>query len=241
MIGRRRNSPFFMQSELKQPNIPYSRSAAAEKLPERKKLYYVPPAKKLPSKGFLAVKRGFDIVFSLLGMTLLALPMLVITLIVAVDSPGAPIYKQERLGLHGKAFTIYKFRTMHVDAERNGPKWADENDSRCTAVGRFLRDRRLDELPQLINILRGDMSFVGPRPERRCFYDLFEEYIDGFSNRLEAVPGLTGLAQVNGGYDLLPEEKIVFDMEYINKCSLKLDASCLIRTVWAMLKHDGAR
>ena len=104
---------------------------------------------------------------------------------------------------------------MRLNAEENGPQWANEQDSRCTHVGQFLRRTRLDELPQLYNILRGDMSFVGPRPERAYFYRKFETYIPGFSNRLMVVPGLTGYAQVNGGYSLKPEEKIVYDMEYI--------------------------
>lgn len=160
-------------------------------------------------------KRCFDIVCSFFALVILSAPMLVIALVVALDSPGAPIFRQERLGLNGKPFWIYKFRSMRLNAEENGPQWANEQDSRCTHVGQFLRRTRLDELPQLYNILRGDMSFVGPRPERAYFYRKFETYIPGFSNRLMVVPGLTGYAQVNGGYSLKPEEKIVYDMEYI--------------------------
>lgn len=187
------------------------------------------------------VKRVFDAVCALLGLLLLALPMLLIALIVALDSPGPAIFRQERLGLNGKPFMIYKFRTMRLDAEANGPRWADEQDPRCTHFGRILRRTRLDELPQLYNILRGDMSFVGPRPERAYFYRKFEQYIPGFSNRLLVTPGLTGYAQVNGGYSLKPEEKIIYDMEYIERQSIILDIRCLLKTVHIVFSHEGAR
>lgn len=194
-----------------------------------------------PRRLYLISKRIFDLVFSFLGLLILALPMAVIALIIVLDSPGAPIFKQERLGLHGKPFMIYKFRSMRLNAEENGPQWADKDDPRCTHLGRVLRKSRLDELPQLWNILKGDMSFVGPRPERKCFYDEFETYIHGFHNRLVVKPGLTGWAQVNGGYDLKPEEKIMFDMEYIQKQSLGLDLKCIFQTVHLIFTHEGAR
>ena len=130
---------------------------------------------------------------------------------------------------------------MNHDAEVNGPKWADKEDKRCTRFGAFLRKTRLDELPQLWNILVGDMSFVGPRPERQYFYEQFEKYIVGFSNRLVVTPGLTGYAQVNGGYELEPEEKIVYDMEYIEKRSVLMDIKCLAKTVSLIFTHEGAR
>lgn len=191
--------------------------------------------------SYKAVKRAFDIVLSLLSLGVLLIPMLVIAIIIAIDSPGAPIFKQERLGLNGKPFTIYKFRSMCQDAERDGPRWADADDVRCTRFGAFLRRTRLDELPQIWNILKGDMSFVGPRPERACFYRMFEEYIVGFSNRLAVTPGLTGYAQVNGGYDLKPEEKIVYDMEYIEHRSVWMDLHCILKTIRVVFCGDGAR
>ena len=126
-------------------------------------------------KLYLITKRAFDIVCSFLGLLILAIPMIIIALIITLDSPGPPIFKQERLGLHGKPFMIYKFRSMRLDAEENGPQWADEQDPRCTHFGQILRRTRLDELPQFYNILRGDMSFVGPRPERAYFYGEFEK------------------------------------------------------------------
>lgn len=194
-----------------------------------------------PKRLYLISKRVFDLAFSFLGLLILALPMTMIALIIVLDSPGAPIFKQERLGLHGKPFMIYKFRSMRLNAEENGPQWADEQDPRCTRFGQFLRRTRLDELPQLWNILRGDMSFVGPRPERAYFYRKFEEHIPGFSNRLMVTPGLTGHAQVNGGYSLKPEEKIVYDMEYIEKRSVRMDLKCIIKTICVVLCGDGAR
>lgn len=190
---------------------------------------------------YLAVKRLFDIVCAILGMLILAIPMAVIALIIVLDSPGDPIFKQERLGLNGKPFTIYKFRSMREDAERDGPRWADIEDERCTHFGAFLRKTRLDELPQLWNILKGDMSFVGPRPERACFYEEFEKYIIGFSNRMAVIPGLTGYAQVNGGYELRPEEKIVYDMEYIENRSVKMDLTCILKTFEVVFSGNGAR
>ena len=192
-------------------------------------------------KLYLITKRAFDIVCSSLGLLILAIPMLIIALLVTLDSPGPPIFKQERLGLHGKPFIIYKFRSMRLDAEVNGPQWADEQDPRCTHFGQILRRTRLDELPQFYNILRGDMSFVGPRPERAYFYGEFEKYIPGFSNRLIVVPGLTGYAQVNGGYSLKPEEKIIYDMEYIEHRSVLMDVKCIIKTVSLIFTHEGAR
>ena len=119
---------------------------------------------------YLTVKRTLDTCFALIGLIVFTLPMSVIALIIALDSPGDPIFKQERLGKDGKPFIMYKFRSMCEDAERDGPRWADADDARCTHFGAFLRRTRLDELPQIWNILKGDMSFVGPRPERACFY-----------------------------------------------------------------------
>ena len=193
------------------------------------------------SKFYSFVKRFFDLFVSIFTLAVLLLPLLIISIIIRLDSTGPAFFRQERLGMNGKAFTIYKFRTMKLNAEKLGPQWAKENDTRCTKVGRFLRKTRLDELPQLINVIKGDMSIVGPRPEREYFYDEFEKYIFGFRNRLAVRPGITGLAQVNGGYDLKPEEKIIYDMEYISKISLKLDLHCIIKTVSIIFTHDGAR
>lgn len=201
----------------------------------------VPMPRVRKRRSYLVAKRLFDLFFALTGLIVLAVPMAIIALIIAIDSPGAPIFRQERLGLYGKPFVIYKFRTMYPDAEKDGPRWADIDDRRCTRFGAFLRKTRLDELPQLWNILKGDMSFVGPRPERACFYEEFEKYISGFSNRLAVTPGLTGHAQVNGGYELKPEEKIVYDMEYIEKRSVRFDLKCIVKTLLVVISGSGAR
>lgn len=193
------------------------------------------------SVGYAFVKRTGDILVALLVALIGLLPMLIIALLIKLDSKGPVIFRQERLGKNGRSFTMLKFRSMYVDAERNGPQWADKEDDRCTRVGAFLRKTRLDELPQFWNILIGDMSLVGPRPERPFFYDEFEQYIHGFRNRLAVRPGLTGWAQVSGGYDLLPEEKIVFDMEYIEKMSVGMDLKCIFKTVRLVFTHEGAR
>jgi len=211
-----------------------------EQVKERSTIYISPPHIQR-RWSYLVVKRFFDFFFASIGLIILAIPMAIIALIIVLDSPGAPIFKQERLGLNGKPFVIYKFRTMHMDAEKNGPRWADREDKRCTQFGVFLRKTRIDELPQLWNILKGDMSFVGPRPERQYFYEQFEKYIVGFSNRLVVVPGLTGYAQVNGGYELKPEEKIFYDMEYIEKRSVLLDLWCIVQTFRVVFSGKGAR
>lgn len=203
--------------------------------------YYIESVSVADRPGYFALKRCFDIVFSLFAGLLLALPMLIIALVIRLDSEGPAIYKQERLGKDGKEFMMYKFRSMQLDAEANGPQWAEESDERCTKVGRILRKTRLDELPQLWNIFIGDMSFVGPRPERAYFYEQFETYIHGFRHRLAVKPGLTGLAQINGGYDLKPEEKILYDMEYIKTMSPLMDLKCIIKTVKLVFTHQGAR
>lgn len=187
-------------------------------------------------------KRFFDIVLSLFALIVLLIPMLIIAVIVKLTSPGSVLYKQERLGKDGMSFEIIKFRSMYADAENNGAQWSDgENDERITPFGKFLRRTRMDELPQFAQILTGKMSLVGPRPERECFYEKFETYIHGFSERLKVKPGLTGLAQVSGGYDLRPEEKVVYDIEYIKKRPLWLDLKCILLTVRIIFSHNGAR
>lgn len=213
---------------LKEKDIP-DKSGYIEFVPSKqKRIYYV-------------VKRVFDVSLSIVLLVALAIPMAVLAFIVRIDSPGPVIFSQERLGKNGKLFLIYKFRSMYIDAEKDGPQWAKQKDNRCTKFGRFLRQTKLDELPQLWNILQGDMSFVGPRPERPYFYEKFETYIPGFHNRLAVKPGLTGWAQVNGGYELYPEEKIVYDMEYIKNQSFKMDLKCIIKTFPVVLFRKDSR
>lgn len=217
--------------------------AAVQNQEEQKKKteYVIEPVvpKRKPVYSF--VKRAFDVVVSMTAGVLLLIPMGIIALMIRLDSEGPALFKQERLGKNGKPFYMYKFRSMRIDAEKNGPKWADQDDDRCTRLGKLLRKCRLDELPQLWNIFVGDMSIVGPRPERPFFYDEFETYIHGFRHRLVVQPGLTGLAQVNGGYDLEPEEKIVYDMRYIKERSLWMELKIIFKTVALVFSHEGAR
>ena len=205
--------------------------------------YYVEELGELDAKPVYSFfKRFFDIVLSLFALIVLLIPIRIIAVIVKLTSPGSVLYKQERLGKDGVSFEIIKFRSMYADAESNGAQWSDgENDERITPFGKFLRRTRMDELPQFAQILTGKMSLVGPRPERECFYEKFETYIHGFSERLKVKPGLTGLAQVSGGYDLRPEEKVVYDIEYIKKRSLWLDLKCILLTVRIIFSHNGAR
>lgn len=186
------------------------------------------------------IKRAFDIVASLIAIILLAIPMAIIAILIKRDSPGPVLYKQERLGKNERPFMVLKFRSMRKDAERGGAQWASENDPRTTKVGAFLRQHRLDELPQFFCVLAGSMSLIGPRPERPCFYDEFDKYIDGFRQRMLVKPGLTGLAQVRGGYDLEPEEKIVYDVQYIETRSLIADLKILFETVAVIFNRSGA-
>ncbi len=195
-----------------------------------------------PRPVYSFFKRLTDIVFSAFALLILALPMAVISLIVKLSSKGTVFYRQERLGLNGKKIYVIKFRTMDMDAEKSGAKWSDgDDDPRITSIGRYLRRSRLDELPQFWCILKGDMSLVGPRPERECFYNMFEQYIHGFSQRLKVKPGLTGLAQVRGGYHLKPEEKILHDVEYIKKRSVWFDLMLMLKTVKVVLNGEGAK
>ncbi|MDO4502171.1 MAG: sugar transferase [Coriobacteriia bacterium] len=192
-------------------------------------------------RGYRFVKRLFDIVLSSLALIILALPMCTIAILIKLDSPGPVLYKQERLGKNGKPFMLMKFRSMYIDAEAGGAQWATDNDPRVTKIGKILRASRLDELPQFLQVVSGDLSLVGPRPERKVFYDEFEKYIHGFSQRLIVKPGISGLAQVSGGYDLRPAEKIMYDIEYIKNRSTLLDFRIILKTIVVVFTHDGAR
>jgi exopolysaccharide biosynthesis polyprenyl glycosylphosphotransferase len=190
--------------------------------------------------GASAMKRAFDLATALL-LGVLALPvLLLVALAVRVTSRGPVLYKQQRVGKEGRPFTMLKFRTMHADAERQtGPVLAAENDPRVTWLGRGLRALRLDELPQLWNVLRGDMSFVGPRPERPEFVHGFQHDIPGYRERFKVRPGLTGYAQVNGEYRTSAATKLKYDLAYIYNRSLWLDLRILSETVKVMLTRRG--
>ena len=187
----------------------------------------------LPKKPFYSfVKRAFDIVVSFICILVFLIPICIISLIIKFTTKGKVFYLQERLGKNGKKFNVIKFRTMVENAEQHGPQWCSgKDDERITHLGKFLRKYHIDELPQLWCILSGHMSFVGPRPERECFYEEFETYIHGFSERLKVIPGLTGLAQVHGDATMKPEIKIVYDVEYIKNRSLLSDLKIILMTM----------
>lgn len=183
------------------------------------------------------VKRTMDILFSLLALLITAPLILAISLAVKLNSPGPVFYTQERAGMKGKTFNLYKFRTMIQDAERlSGPVMTGQRDDRITGVGRFLRRTRLDELPQFINVLKGDMSLVGPRPERPHFIEEFTETLPEFDYRHQIQAGLTGLAQVEGNYTTDPVNKLRYDLYYAQKKSLFMDLVILLRTARVMLQ-----
>ncbi len=205
--------------------------------------YYVENLGKIPKKPVYSfLKRAFDIFCSFFGLIVCLIPMCFIAVAIKLTSKGTVFYKQERLGLNGKKFMLVKFRTMRQDAEKAGAQWSQgDNDNRITRVGAILRKTRLDELPQLWLCLTGELSLIGPRPEREIFYKEFEKHVHGFSERLKVKPGLTGLAQVSGGYDLRPEEKVVYDIEYIKNRSILMEIKILFKTVGVIFSHDGAK
>lgn len=191
------------------------------------------------SGSFRAVlKRFLDFCFALVGLVLLAPVMAVSALLIRLSSPGPVIFRQERVGLGGQSFTLYKFRTMVVDAEgATGPILAaGKHDERLTTAGRWLRFTRLDELPQLWNVLRGEMSLVGPRPERPCFVREFEQQTPSYALRHRVRPGITGLAQVCGGYHTDARDKLRFDLIYVSHRSFWLDLSILARTLLVVFR-----
>jgi sugar transferase (PEP-CTERM system associated) len=191
------------------------------------------------------LKRAFDILVSL-GLLLLTLPLLVITAcLIKLESHGPIFYRQARVGLHGRVFTILKFRSMCVDAETDGrPRWAAEKDPRVTRVGAIIRKLRIDELAQIFNVLRGDMSFVGPRPERPFFVAELAQAIPYYSERHWVRPGITGWAQVNYPYGASNEDawiKLTYDLYYVKNRSIFLDCVILLQTARVIFWNYGAR
>ena len=189
------------------------------------------------------IKRLIDILFSFTGLVLLSPVLILFAVLIKIDSKGPVFFAQDRVGRKGRIFPVYKFRSMIRDAEKyTGPVWADENDPRITRVGRFMRKTRIDEFPQLINVLKGDMSLVGPRPERPFFVEQLKKEYPFYSRRLRVKPGVTGWAQVKGKYDTTIEavkEKLEFDLYYIDNISLRLDLRIMVYTIIVMLKFKG--
>jgi exopolysaccharide biosynthesis polyprenyl glycosylphosphotransferase len=194
--------------------------------------------------SYAPVKRAFDFSMTLVTAPLWLLLSAIVWVAVKLDSPGSALYHQERIGRNGKPFTLHKFRTMVDDAEVDGPRFALPNDPRITRAGRFLRKSRLDELPQLWNVIKGDLSIIGPRPERPVFVEQFEDEIPFYASRHLIRPGVTGWAQVNYGYadDLADAvEKLTYDLYYVKHSSPWLDLHIFGLSIWTVLTGSGAR
>ena len=184
------------------------------------------------------VKRTFDVIFSFIGLLLLSPLMLIFALVLLFDD-GPIIFKQERIGYKGKPFNIYKFRTMHVNAEADGiPRLEQERNRHLTPFGRFLRAHHLDELPQLWNVLKGDMSFVGPRPERQYFIDQINRETDDYHYVYLMRPGITSYATIYNGYtDTMDKmlKRLEYDLDYLDNRSLMLDLKIIVKTVLSIV------
>lgn len=234
-------------SETEQQNSDLSRDLFCDELmiavnDYSERLYGIMKAKMEIQKSirrYLITKRVADMLSGASGLLVLSPFLLTVAAAIKLTSRGPALYSQKRTGKDGKIFKIYKFRTMVKDAEKKtGPVWAKKNDPRLTILGKFLRDSKIDELPQLINVVKGDMSLVGPRPERPYFTDMFLEIVPGYARRLEVLPGITGLAQLENGYDETPADvirKLCFDVTYIKNMSLFTDIRLLLRTFWSVL------
>lgn len=190
---------------------------------------------------YLTFKRGFDFVGAV-TLLILTSPILIISmLIVFLQDFKNPLFSQKRVGINNEEFKIYKVRSMVHNAEKDGAMWATKDDYRITTFGKFIRKTRIDELPQLINVIKGEMSLIGPRPELEVFYKEFEKTIPKFRDRLSVKPGLTGWAQINGGYDLTPKEKLDLDLYYIDSLGFKIEKEIFIKTIKVVITGDGAR
>ncbi len=199
-------------------------------------------ARKLP-RLYRCWQKTLDITFGILGAMIFLVLLPFLAVLILLDSPGPIFYSQERVGYRGQTFQMHKFRSMRPDAEQAGQaEWTTERDPRITRVGRFLRATRLDELPQMLNILLGEMSLIGPRPERPAYVAELEKLNPLYRRRLEVKPGLTGWAQVNYGYgtSFLDElEKLPYDLFYIEHQSCKLDFIILMKTISEVLSRHG--
>jgi lipopolysaccharide/colanic/teichoic acid biosynthesis glycosyltransferase len=225
----------------------------------------VPRDMRLPGPVYLKLKRAFDIVVSLAALAVFGLFLPLLALLIKLDSPGPVFYSQERVGINrrqrhrrgsdrqsndrrkvlrpGTSFRVHKIRSMRTDAEAKGAQWATKNDSRITRMGRFIRKTRIDELPQFYNVLKGEMSLIGPRPERLVFVHQLEKDIPDFRDRLLVKPGITGLAQVINGYDDSVDSarrKVELDKKYINSAGWPQDIKILASTVGVVIKGEGA-
>jgi sugar transferase (PEP-CTERM system associated) len=211
---------------------------------------HIKPSTLIFSNGFhrsklaMMIKRLSDIVLPVVGLVFLSPLFALLAALIKLDSPGPVFYRQTRVGLGGQPYEIWKFRTMCQDAEKNGARWASENDPRISRVGRWMRKYRFDELPQLINVLKGEMSLVGPRPERPIFVSKLREQIPYYDLRHTVRPGITGWAQTQFRYGASVEDshiKLQYDLYYVKNFSLALDARIIAYTIGVVLSRDGAR
>jgi sugar transferase (PEP-CTERM system associated) len=196
------------------------------------------------SKLSIWIKRVTGFTFSLIGLVLLSPFILILALLIKIDSHGSFFYHQERVGENGRVFKLLKFRSMVENAEANGPVWADQDDKRITRIGRWVRKWRLDEIPQMINVLKGDMSFVGPRPERPFFVEKLRKEIPFYDQRFYVKPGITGWAQIKYQYGASKEdalEKLKYDLYYIKNLSPLFDLLIIFETIKVVLFGKGAR
>ena len=183
-------------------------------------------------------KRFFDIVFSFLGLIIAAIPMLIIAIAIKIDSKGPVIFKQERLGKNGKVFKILKFRSMCVGAEQTGSGvYSGKGDTRVTKVGKLLRKTSLDEIPQLLSVLKGDMSFIGPRPPLTYHPWTLDKYTDEQKRMFDVRPGITGWAQINGRKDVEWNKRIKLNVWYVDHVSIWLDVKILFKTVFKVFSN----
>jgi sugar transferase (PEP-CTERM system associated) len=197
------------------------------------------------SKWIDLLKRVLDLAAGMIGLAASMPIMIVVSLVVRLESKGPIIFRQTRVGRMGKCFEVLKFRSMNVDAEKsNGAQWASENDPRVTRIGRFLRKYRLDELPQFVNVIRGEMSFVGPRPERPCFVEELRKTIPYYDERHSVRPGVTGWAQVQYAYGASIEDafnKLEYDLFYLQNMSLTFDLAIIFQTIRIVIGGRGGR
>ena len=194
--------------------------------------------------GTAVVKRMVDVTIASVSLLTMAPVLVIVALLIKLDSPGPILYRQSRVGFGSQPFMMIKFRSMVNDAEVSGPRWAQENDHRVSRVGRWLRKSRIDEIPQFINVLKGEMSVVGPRPERPVFVEALRKEIPYYDIRHTVRPGITGWAQVMFGYAASQEDshrKFQYDLYYIKNLSLWLDLRTMMKTIGVLVRGEGAR